>query len=53
MQVTKKKIIALKNSGFGLNRVIRTDDKYTWSFENLFTFEGIISFRIIKLTKHD
>jgi hypothetical protein len=47
------KTITLKNSGFGLNRVIETNDKYAWGFENLIAYVGIISFRIIKLTKHD
>lgn len=47
------KTIKLRNSGFGLRRVIQVYDGYTWTYNNLFTFEGIISFRIIKLTKHD
>lgn len=47
------KTIKLRNSGFGLHRVIQVYDGYTWSFKNLVTFGGIISFRIIKLTKHD
>lgn len=43
--------IKLKNSGFGLYRVIQVHDAYTWACDNLITFGGIISFRIIKINK--
>lgn len=43
--------VKLKNSGFGLRRVVEVNDGYTWSFKNLVTFGGIISFRIIKINK--
>lgn len=45
--------IRVKNSGYFADGVIETSNRYTWNFRNLNLFRGIISFRIIKITKHD
>ena len=45
--------IRVKNSGYFINGAIEISNGYTWKFENLRLFQGIISFRIIKITKHD
>lgn len=45
--------IRVKNSGYFIDGVIETSNKYTWNFRKFYLFYGIISFRIIKITKHD
>ncbi len=45
------KTIKLRNSGFELRRAILVYDEYTWTYDNLIAFGGIISFRIIKINK--